>query len=90
MRSRQNFVLYGSGAAADPGWNVSDARLFTPIISVDTRRRKPAEFEATSIRSSTGNSLGAYRWLVWVVFPVTEGNAENTAFQELQVIPAAF
>jgi len=33
--------------------------------------------------------LGAYRWLVWAVFPVTDEYAENTAFQELQVIPAA-
>ncbi|MEI7901441.1 MAG: PDZ domain-containing protein [bacterium] len=87
-RARQNFVLYGSSSASDPGWNVADAQIFTPILSVDTRQGTPADFEATSIRFSDGKPLGSYRWLVWTVFPVTQDNAENTAFQELQVIPA--
>ncbi|MCX5653203.1 MAG: PDZ domain-containing protein [Planctomycetota bacterium] len=87
VRARQNFVLYGSSAASDPGWKVADARIFTPVISVDTSQRMPADFEATSIRYSGGRSLGNYRWLVWAVFPVTQDNVENTAFQELQVIP---
>jgi len=88
-RSRQNFVLYGSKAASDPGWKITDASFFTPIISVDTRQAVPSDFEATSIRCSDGKPLGSYRWLVWAVTPVTQDNAENTAFQELQVIPAA-
>ncbi|MCX6877758.1 MAG: PDZ domain-containing protein [Verrucomicrobia bacterium] len=88
VRSQQNFVLYGSGAKSDPGWKVNDSKIFTPVISVDTRQEVPAAFEATSIRCSGGKPLGTYRWLVWVVFPVTQGNAENTAFQELQVLPA--
>jgi len=89
-RSWQSFVLYGSSAAADPGWNVADARVFTPIIAVDTRDGLPTDFVATSIRHSDGKPLGSYRWLVWAVSPVTgEIGGENTAFQELQVIPAA-
>jgi hypothetical protein len=88
-RSRQNFVLYGSQSASDPGWNTADARLFTPVISVDTRDTVPGEWQATSIRHSDGKPLGSYRWLVWAVTPVTPEHAENTAFQELQVIPAA-
>jgi hypothetical protein len=44
------------------------------------------EYEATSIRRSTGKPLGSYRWLVWAVFPVTQENAENTAYQELQAL----
>ena len=83
-RGRQNFVLFGSSAAADPGWNVADATLFTPVSAVDARQ--DAEYKATSIRFSDGKPLGSYRWLVWAVFPIND--AENTAFQELQVIPA--
>jgi hypothetical protein len=83
-RARQKFVLYGSSAASDPGWNVADARVFTPVITVDARQ--DAEYKATSIRASDGKPLGSYRWLVWAVFPIND--SENTAFQELQVIPA--
>jgi membrane-associated protease RseP (regulator of RpoE activity) len=86
-RSRQNFVLYGSNAATDPGWKVADATVFAPIISVDTRQGASADFAATSIRHSDGKPLGSHRWLVWAVSPVTDDNQENTAFQELQVIP---
>ena len=45
-RAKQNFVLYGSAASSDPGWNVADASVFTPIIAVDTRQVVPTEFEA--------------------------------------------
>jgi hypothetical protein len=83
-RGRQNFVLYGSSAASDPGWNVADARVFTPVMAVDARQ--DAEYKATCIRRSDGKPLGSYRWLVWAVFPIND--SENTAFQELQVIPA--
>jgi len=83
-RGRQNFVLYGSAAATDPGWNVADAKLFTPVGSVDARQ--DAEWKATSIRVSDGKPLGSYRWLVWAVFPIND--SENTVYQELQVIPA--
>ena len=56
VRGRQNFVLYGSAAATDPGWNVADAKLFTPVGSVDARQ--DAEWKATSIRASAGKPLG--------------------------------
>ncbi|NBV23430.1 MAG: PDZ domain-containing protein [Proteobacteria bacterium] len=87
-RARQNFVLYGSQATTDPGWNVTDEKSFTPLISVDTRRGTPSSQEATSIRRSEGRPLGRFRWLVWAVSPVTDANRENASFQELQVIPA--
>ena len=54
---------------------------------MDTRHGVDGPFEATSIRGNGGKPLGNYRWLVWAVFPVTQENLENTAFQELQVIP---
>jgi len=84
QRARQNFVLYGSNSDSDPGWDVADAKLFTPIATVDARQ--DAECKATSIRSSGDKPLGSYRWLVWAVFPIND--AENTAYQELQVIVA--
>jgi hypothetical protein len=83
-RGRQNFVLYGSSSAADPGWNITDAKRFTPVCAVDARQ--DAECKATSIRASEGKPLGSYRWLVWAVFPIND--AENTVYQELQVLPA--
>lgn len=83
VRGRQNFVLYGSNAATDPGWNVADTKLFTPVGVVDARQ--DAEWKAASIRSSDGKSLGSFRWLIWAVFPIND--SENTVFQELQVIP---
>ncbi|MFY8199055.1 MAG: PDZ domain-containing protein, partial [Pirellula staleyi] len=86
-RARQNFVLYGSKADADPGWSVDDPKFFTPIIAVDTRDGLAGPFAATSIRRSDGKPLGDFRWLVWAVAPVTSEHAENTAFQELRVVP---
>ncbi|MCF7674737.1 MAG: alpha-L-fucosidase [Akkermansiaceae bacterium] len=88
-RAKQNFVLYGSNAATDPGWEVADTAAFSPIAAVDTRQSEPKEYVATSLRRSDGRPLGTYRWLVWAVFPVNgEIGGENSAYQELQVIPA--
>ena len=87
-RARQNFLLYGSTAATDPGWNVTDPTVFTPVNGVDTRLVKPTAFEATSIRRSNGKPLGNYRWLVWALSPLEDGiGGGNSSFQELQVIP---
>ena len=89
-RGRQRFVLYGSRATADPGWNVEDRTVFTPIIDLDTLKPPETDFVATSIRQSGGKPLGSYRWLVWAVRPVTDtAGGENTAFQEMQVIAAS-
>ncbi|MCY3017907.1 MAG: PDZ domain-containing protein [Planctomycetota bacterium] len=86
-RGRQRFVLYGSNAAADPGWNVEDPRVFTPLADVDTRKPPTADFVATSIRQSDGKPLGSYRWLIWAIAPVTtNAGGENTSFQEFQVL----
>jgi hypothetical protein len=88
-RGRQRFVLYGSRATADPGWNVEDPAVFTPLIDLDTARAPRSDFVGTSVRRSGGRPLGSYRWLVWAVSPVTSvAGGENTAFQEFQVIAA--
>jgi hypothetical protein len=86
-RGRQRFALYGSSAASDPGWKVEDARVFTPVVDLDTGKPAPTDFVASRIGHSGGQPLGRYRWLVWAIAPITEDNLENTAFQELQVIP---
>ncbi len=86
-RGRQRFVLYGSAADHDPGWNVEDGGSFTPIIDVDTQQAATTDYVATSVRRSNNSPLGSYRWLVWAISPVTEtAGGEHTAFQELQVI----
>lgn len=38
-RGARRFVLFGSVATADPGWNVEDRAKFTPIAEVDTTSR---------------------------------------------------
>ena len=89
-RGRQRFVLYGSSAANDPGWNVEDGRSWTPIIDLDTRKPPTTDFVATSVRRNEGRPLGSYRWLIWAVAPATtNAGGENTGFQEFQVIAAA-
>jgi alpha-L-fucosidase len=89
-RARQSFVLYGSSAASDPGWNVADATVFTPVITVDSRSGERTEYQATSIRRGAGKPLGSFRWLVWAASPTLgEIGGQNTTFEELQVIPAA-
>ena len=89
VRARQNFVLYGSAAATDPGWNVQDASQFTPIIDLAARETDEFDCAATSIRQSSGKPLGRYRWLVWAVTPVTYDGGSNTSIAELQVLPAS-
>ena len=86
-RGAQRYVLFGSHAAADPGWNVEDRTKFVPIAEVDARSVAVRRFLATGIRRSGGRPLGAFRWLVWVVYPVTDID-ENTAYQEFQIKPA--
>ena len=86
-RGRQRYALYGSNAAADPGWNIADGRVFVPLADVDTGKAATADFVATSVRQSGGKPLGSYRWLIWAIAPVTtNAGGENTAFQEFQVL----
>jgi hypothetical protein len=88
-RARQSFVLYGSSAASDPGWNVADTTVFTRVVTVDSRPGHMTEYEATSIRRSAGKPLGSFRWLVWAASPTNgEIGGQNTTFEEMQVIPA--
>ncbi|WP_228714459.1 right-handed parallel beta-helix repeat-containing protein [Posidoniimonas corsicana] len=83
-RGAQRLTLYGSTLSRDPGWNVADRERFTPIASVDTTRLPRSEFEMSGVAAGAGSSLGAFRWVVWRVYPVTNSE-ENTAFQELAV-----
>ena len=80
-RGTQRFVLFGSNAAPDPGWDTSK---YTPIIEVDTTGTPVDKFLGTRVRAADEQSVGTYRWLMWVVDPVTE-KGENAAFQEFQI-----
>ena len=75
------FALFGSASVQDPGW---DASKYTPIIEVDTTGIPVDKFLGTRVRTADEQSLGTFRWLMWVVEPVTE-KGENTAFQEFQI-----
>ena len=86
--ARQSFTLYASSASADPGWNVTDPTVFTPVITVDSRGER-TEYEVTSICRSADQPLGSFRWLVWAATPILgEIGGQNTTFEEMQVIPA--
>lgn len=85
-RGPQQFVVFGSNADKDPGWDTSDRNAFQPIAEVDTRSQAAKNFQSTEIRSNV-DSLGGFRWLIWVVYPVT-GQAENSAFQEFVITEA--
>ncbi|WP_182869033.1 PDZ domain-containing protein [Stieleria mannarensis] len=84
VRGAQRWTVYGCDSATDPGWNVQDHSKFTPLTSIDTRAASRDAFNAVSLRSKPGRSLGRFRWIIWSVTPVTE-RGENTAFQELGV-----
>jgi len=85
-RGAQKFLLYASDSAADPGWDISDAKKFTLVAEVDTRAEKVQDFSATSVRRSAGAPLGSFRWLVWALAPISDNaGGENTSFQEFQV-----
>lgn len=82
-RGSQRFVLFGSDADKDPGWNIGNGKAFTPLAEVDTTVTDRKIFQATVIRSNV-DGLGTYRWLLWKIEPVT-AQGENSAFQEFVV-----
>ena len=83
FRGTQKLALYGSGAATDPGWDLS---RFAPLGTIDTSSETESNFTAASLRAAAGQSLGQFRWIVWAVSPISDhGGGENTAFQELSV-----
>ena len=86
-RGNQHWTLYGSDSEEEPGWEVEDATRFTPIAEVNTMSMAIDRFQATSVQPAGKRSLGSFRWLIWVVRPVTNIH-ENTAMQEFQVISA--
>ncbi|MBI5834118.1 MAG: PDZ domain-containing protein [Armatimonadetes bacterium] len=78
-RGSQRFMLYGS-VAPEPGFDVANAKLWTPIALVDSPCA--SRFLATRLQAPGG--LGEYRWLAWAVAPVS-AIGENTAYVELAV-----
>ena len=84
-RGRQVITIYGSNSAADPGWDVRDASVFTPLGSIDTASLGDAAFTASSLRAPQGEILGSYRWIIWQTAPAATASMANTAWQELAV-----
>jgi hypothetical protein len=81
-RGAQKLTIYGSNASSDPGWEM---QKFTAIGTIDTGKAS-TEYTAASLRAPEGKTLGEFRWIVWVVSPVTEiGGGENTSFQEFAI-----
>jgi hypothetical protein len=85
-RGHQHFTLYGSDSSQDPGWDVGDRKRYAPIAEVNTIGSTIDRYQATSVQRTGDRPLGTYRWLLWVVRPVT-ALRENTAMQEIQVLP---
>jgi len=83
-RGPQKFALYGSTADTDPGWNIADRKKFVPIAEVNTTGLPLNTYHATKLTMSDDSPLGQFRWLLWVLQPVTP-IGENTAVQELEV-----
>ena len=76
---------YGTNGNSDPGWNVADQRLFTPVI--DVAAPSATTYSATRIRASRGQPLGIFHWLVWAVVPGDADSVlESADIQKWQVI----
>ncbi len=85
IRGSQHFTLYGSNSETDPGWTTSDRKLFQPLAEIDSPANSDKPFHATSVRSSTNQPVGRFRWLLWQVHSITR-IGENTSLQEVQLI----
>jgi len=83
-RGRQLATIYGSDSVTDPGWNVRDAKKFTPLGSIDTASLPSAPFTASSMRAPSGSNLGNFRWIAWETSPISN-DSENTAWHEFSV-----
>ncbi len=74
-RGSQKFTVFGvTDKNAKP----------VPIAMVNVNAREGDKYVASKIVTAGRKKLGSYRWLHWVVEPVTRLN-ENTAFQEFQI-----
>jgi len=67
------------------GFSEKEAGTAIPIAMINTTAHAAGSFVATSVRASQNLELGSFRWLEWVIQPVTD-QQENSAFQEFQVI----
>ncbi len=84
QRAPQRFMLYGSNAKEDPGWNTANRTRFTPIASVDTTGQPVDAWQVTTLRGAGAATLGSWRWLLWAVQP--PNGFENTVYQEIEVV----
>ena len=65
---------------------VSSRNVLDEINRENRQKRGASSYTAASLRAATGQTLGAFRWIIWRVSPVNAiGGGENTAFQEFDV-----
>lgn len=83
-RGAQTISIYVSNHSTDPGWDLSDTKLYKSLGTLSTKGQELSNFNALSLQAKKGQSLGNYRWIVWQAAPISKSN-ENTAFQELSV-----
>lgn len=73
-RSPQVYTLYGSAAAK---LDTGDLSTWTRIAEVDTRQNGWGGQHGAVVREGGGGVLGIYRWLLWDVRHVRQGQAPN-------------
>ena len=62
-RSGQSYTLYGSLAEVKNVKELIDPKLWTPLAKVATERKTFKGFVGVRLESSTGKSLGKFRYL---------------------------
>ena len=83
VRGSQRLTIIGISEKKLNSQSIKDRKPVT-IAMVDTIGGPSGKFVASRVQASDGNELGSFRWIEWVVQPVTD-QKENTAFQEFQI-----
>ena len=84
LRGKQRVHLFASNAE-DPGWDHSNGQSWQPLTSIVLTQEKLSDYVASSWHAGQGKSLGRYRWILWVMEPISDLK-EHSAVQELGVI----
>lgn len=84
LRGQQRLHLFASNAE-DPGWDYTQAKQWQPLTSLTLTQNNLSDFVASSWQTGEGKSLGRYRWIIWVMEPLS-GLKEHSAVQELGVV----
>ncbi len=83
IQASQRFTLVGISEKKLNSQSIKDRKPVT-IAMVDVIGGPTVRLAASRVQASDGNELGTFRWIEWVVQPVTDLK-ENTAFEEFQI-----